>query len=94
MQRVLFIHFFPTCFFASLYMDLLLHLYLLVYFYVDLQVSTGSRPPSGWYHNNQTSALVPGVGVPLMASWDSSTSSSSSTSKTDPRASAWPAFMQ
>lgn len=73
-------------------MDLLLH--LLISLCVDLQASTGSQPPSGWCHSNLTSALVPGVGVPLMASWDLSTSSSSSMSKTDPRASAWPVFMQ
>lgn len=59
-----------------------------------LQASTGSLLRSGSFPSSQTSALVPGVGVPLMASWGSSTSSSFSTSKTDRRAFAWPAFMR
>lgn len=68
MQHVLLIQSFSV---ASLHQHDTLHIHphtaLLVYFYVDLQVSTGSQPPSGWYHSNQTSALDPGVGVPLMA---------------------------
>lgn len=76
----------------AVYMDPLLH--LVVYFCIDLQVFTGSRPPSGWYHSNQTSALAPGVGVHLMESWGSSTSSSSLMSKMDPHAFAWPVSMQ
>lgn len=30
------------------HMDPVLPLFLVVYFYFDLQVSTGSQPPSGW----------------------------------------------
>lgn len=57
-----------------------------------VQVFTGLPPPSGWCHSNQISAPVPGVGAPSMASWDLSTSSSSSMSKMDLHATAWPAF--
>ena len=37
--------------------------------FLHVQVSTGSQLHSGSYPSSQTSAPVPGVGLPLTASW-------------------------